>query len=99
MWNFAKDIVNGISSRVNLNSYSNFYIWITKDWESRLFWDHNVSRTSRQYICYQAVDESNARFVEEYFLKRWMKWWTWWWAWDGSAVFVYCYLITPYTRQ
>jgi len=99
MWYFAKDIINAISSRILVSNYPKFYIWITKDVESRLFWDHNVSKAGHQYLHYQAIDESNARFVESYFIKKWMKWWDWWWTWDGSAVFIYCYVITPYTRQ
>lgn len=94
MWYFANDIINDISNRIQLTNYSNFYIGITKDVESRLFRDHNVKKDSCQYLYYQAIDESNARYVESYFIDKWMRWWE-----TNNAVCVYVYLITPYTRQ
>jgi len=102
MANNAKAIINDISNKLsNLTwkrYYSEFYIWITKDIQTRLFWDHNVNRND-WYLYYEAINEENARYVESYYLNKWMQWWDWWWSWDGSAIYVYCYVITPYTRQ
>jgi len=93
------DIENHLKKVIGKKYYSDFYIWITNNIESRLFWDHNVSRTNHRYIYRKALNEDYAREVEKLFLQKWMEWWSWWWLGDWSAVYVYCYEITDSTEQ
>lgn len=102
MWQFAKSIIFEVDTHIkksNKHYYSDFYIGITNNVDRRLFWEHNVPKKNYWYIYCQALDEDNARFVESYYLKKWMQWGEWWGNGDWSAVYVYCYEISDITNQ
>ena len=91
--------INDHLAKSNKQSYSDFYIGITNDINRRLFWEHNVPKNGHRYITCPAGNETTARYVEDYYLKKWMKWWSWWWNWNWDAIYVYCYEISSNTNE
>ena len=102
MQKFAKEIIIDFDNHLSKSykkSYSDFYIGITNNIDRRLFSEHNVPRHWHWYIYHEAINEENARLVENHYLKKWMQWGGWWGNGDWTAIFVYCYYITSYTNQ
>lgn len=96
-----QEIINDVDSHlwkvVWSKYFKDFYIWITKDINDRLFNAHNVSKSWQWYIYRQAINDSHARAVEKHYLDKWMKWG--WWGWDNTATYVYCYEIANFTNE
>ena len=62
------EIKNHIADRGG--SYSEWYVGIATDPETRLFNDHNVNRDTDKWIYKKADSEQMARDVEVYFLNQ-----------------------------
>lgn len=77
--------------------YSDFYIGISNDAESRLFNQHHVSRDNSWWIYTTASSEKDARDVEKFFLDKGMRGGTG--EETSNSKMVYCYAITPTTTE
>lgn len=101
MANTAQQIIADIESHFSTliwqKQFSDLYIGITKDINQRLFWDHWVRREWHWWIYRQAINTEHSRFVEKYFLDKWMKGGGG--GWDHTAVYVYCYEVSHYTKE
>ena len=92
-----QEIISDISNYVSVEQYSDYYVGITSDIDSRLFGDHNVSKKDKRlYIHSPASDHLIAREIENYFIAAGM---------DGksgggdiSSNIVYVYKKTSYTK-
>lgn len=80
-------------------SYGEFYIGITSNIEQRLFQEHRVDRNGQWWIYSPADSEDVARQVERHYLNFGMQGGTGGGKGDGSANYVYCYVITSYTIE
>lgn len=63
-----QEIINKISNHFKGIAYSNCYVGITSDVESRLFGDHNASRKNGHWIYSTASSANVAREIEQHFL-------------------------------
>lgn len=77
--------------------YSDFYVGISKDPKDRLFNEHKVDQKNGCWKYLKAIDIENARDAEKTLLQKGMK------GGDGggdeTSVYVYCYQITPSTKE
>ena len=88
--------INNFAKQSSKSYYDEFYIGITNDPQRRLA-EHNVDPHTGRFVWYEATNKTTAQTVEEYFLSKGMKGDT-----GGgqlNSTYVYCYEITPYTRQ
>lgn len=83
--------------RQNGGVYSAWYCGVATDPRQRLFRDHNVDEKSGTWIFRGLVSDTEARRVEAYFLAKGCKGGAG--GGDASSRSVYCYRITPSTRQ
>lgn len=74
-----------------------FYVGITDDPETRLFEQHKVDKAARNYVCYKADSEEDARDIEKIFLALGLSGGPG--GGDGDTKYVYCYQITDTTQQ
>ena len=79
-------------------AYSDWYIGITSDIETRLFNAHNVNEQNDIWIYDNANTETSARSIEEYFVETLGT--------DGgtgggdnTSIFVYAYKKNPHTNE
>jgi len=94
-----EDIINDINNNFGLNErtvYSNYYVGITKNIESRLFSDHAVDRDNDYWIYRTANSKTCAEDIEKHFLGLGM---------DGDtgggkeeSTIVYCYKKNSHTN-
>lgn len=92
-----QEIINDITNHFKGKVYSNYYVGITSDIESRLFGDHNVSKENGHWIYSPANSHIIARGIEQHFIDAGM---------DGSggggdetSKIVYAYKKTTTTKQ
>ncbi len=97
---FKQELINGIKDYVSKNggSYSDWYVGITSNPESRIFSDHNVNKHGGVWVHGVAPSSQVAREVEDYFINVLGA--------DGgsgggdfTSTTVYAYKKTSYTRQ
>lgn len=95
----ADEITKDIQAYIvnNGGDYSEWYTGITSDPEKRLFTEHGVDKENNYWICRQAINNTTARNIEEYFVKVLHT--------DGGSgggdettVFVYIYKKNYYTK-
>ena len=67
-----QEIIDGIVNHFSGKKYSDCYIGITSDVDSRLFGDHNVSKDNGFWIYRTASSDGVARDIETYFLDKGM---------------------------
>lgn len=79
--------------------YKDFYVGITNDVERRLFTEHNVHREGDWWIYACCDSESIARDVESHYLELGMRGGLGGGNGDGSAKYVYCYVVTLNTME
>lgn len=79
--------------------YKEMYVGITNDVERRLFEEHHVNRDENWWIYAPSDTEDVARAVESHYLELGMRGGTGGGVGDGSASWVYCYVITPNTIE
>lgn len=79
--------------------YSDFYIGITNDVERRLFDEHRVPREGHWWIYSPADNEAVAREVEKHYLDYGMHGSFGGGKGDGTAKYVYCYVVSPNTVE
>lgn len=94
----AQQVFDGIKEYVDNQGkpYAAWYAGITSDIETRLFADHDVSRTSDKWVYDECENNQGARNVEDALLKL---------GCDGgsgggdqSSTHVYAYLKSPSTK-
>ena len=83
----------------NHQYYSEFYVGITNNIESRLFGSHKVPKDNHWWIYSPADTEEIARDVERYYLEKGMRGGPGGGTGNGDAKYVYCYLVAPYTVE
>lgn len=96
----AEQIINDIDAHLKFSGkqyYSEFYIGITKNIESRLFGDHNVSKDNSWWIYRTADSAKIARDVEGYYQQKGMRGFNG--GGDDESRIVYCYVITSTTLE
>jgi len=76
--------------------YSDWYVGITEDPRKRLFEDHQVKEKGDLWIYQDCGSESNAREVEEYFLKKGCDGGTG--GGDYKTTYAYAYKKNPHTN-
>lgn len=79
--------------------YSDFYVGITNDARRRLFDEHHVDKDHQWWIFSAADNEDIARQVEQHYLKSGMRGSFGGGKGDGSAIYVYSYVVTPKTIE
>ena len=79
--------------------YSDFYVGITNDARRRLFDEHHVDKDHQWWIFSAADNEDIARQVEQHYLKSGMRGSFGGGKGDGSAIYVYSYVVTPKTVE
>ena len=79
--------------------YSDFYVGITNGARSRLFDEHHVDKDHQWWIFSAADNEDIARQVEQHYLKSGMRGSFGGGKGDGSAIYVYSYVVTPKTVE
>ncbi len=95
----AKEIIADFNEHLAKSKkqyYSDFYVGITNDIERRLFTEHNVDKNDWWIYC-SAINKIEAQSVEEYFLEKGMKGDTG--GGTDDSTYVYCYEITPSTKE
>ncbi len=93
-----QEIINEIYTHISKSGhYSDWYIGIAKDPQTRLFNDHNVSKDNGWWIYRQTSNSSIAREIESFFLAKGCK------GGDGGGDYstdcVYAYKISHLTKQ
>jgi hypothetical protein len=78
-------------------AYSSWYVGVATDPEQRLFNDHNVSRENGYWIYRWCANSSDARGIEDYFIRKGMQGGPGGGDKDTSAV--YAYKITISTKE
>jgi hypothetical protein len=91
----AQDIVDYIGKQGG--TYSQWYVGVAADGAQRLFNDHHVDRNKDAWIYSPCATSSEARAVEQHFLKLGMKGGPG--GGDSSTKIVYAYRITNSTRE
>lgn len=79
--------------------YSDFYVGITNDARRCLFDEHHVDKDHQWWIFSAADNEDIARQVEQHYLKSGMRGSFGGGKGDGSAIYVYSYVVTPKTVE
>lgn len=67
-----QEVINDITSHFKGKAYSDCYVGITSDVDSRLFGDHNVSKENGHWIYRTANTDTVAREIEQYFINAGM---------------------------
>ena len=91
-----QDIINAIANYFSGETYSQCYVGITSDVDSRLFGDHNVSKEHGRWIYRTATSHTIAREVEQHFLDAGMDGGAG--GGDASSKIVYAYKKTSTTN-
>ncbi len=83
--------------RQNGGAYGAWYCGVAADPRKRLFQDHNVSEQFGQWIYQDALSDTAARQVEQYFLARGCKGGPG--GGDGDTRYAYLYKVTSQTKE
>lgn len=96
------EIIKGFDEHLKKSGcrfYSDIYIGMTSDAEKRLFEDHHVAKDEQWWVYAMADDENVAHQVKEHYLDKGMRGSSNNEKGNGNATIVYCYAITPKTKE
>ncbi len=92
-----QEIYDHLVNGCNGGNYSDYYIGITKDIDERLFGAHKVPKKGHCYIYREAINDTDARTIEKYYLDKGMH------GGDGGgdeeSVYVYVFKISNDTVE